>query len=344
MSTWHRTASLDEHGAHVLVELTDDAFEECIAEGFPRTEDGRCAAAWWLFHALPNLCGGDRTQLYHDYPQHPKHLLASSAGRVVEVTPSLAIVDGWLEVQGMRGDTWNVEVYGDEVYEQNAMGDAVLTSAGEPVVIGSERAPHCGQVVVTIDSAQGVSKTNSIVLAVDVLSRRPLMCFSDNTVLHDDLARVAQLVAMQFQPRRSRLHHDVCTVVCEADGAGRHTAHELTFLGVPHQLFFQSKDGNAEKCIVQAKRRVEARPRDAPLVMQEECDELQRDEKNHLKGRKDCLMMYGMANVWIDEHPWVPPVDKAAEQDRANRLYTYEPLRPGERGARVGHARPRTGV
>jgi hypothetical protein len=293
MDTQHLTPTGD------IVTLTQAQFDDCTKEGFSDSDDGRCAAAWWLFHALPNLCSGDRVTLMHDYPQHPKHLLAASSGRVVEATPELAPVDGHLEVMGMRGDLWSVEIYGDN---------------DTPI-------EHSGQVVIAIDSAQGVQKTNSIVLAVDKRDRRILAAFFDNTILHDDLARVAQMVAKFFEPRkRSHLHCDKVTIVCEADGAGRHTGHELTFLGVPHELFWQSKNNNAERCITQAKRRIEANPTGAPLVLQEECDELKRDEKNQLKGRKDALMSFGIANVYIDERPFSPVLDAVAEKDRRGRM------------------------
>jgi hypothetical protein len=304
------------------VELSDEEFDDCVKEGFTRSEDGRCAAAWWLKHALPNLCGGDRVTLFHDYPQHEKHLLAASAGRVIEATPTLAEVDGHLEVIGMRGDVWNIEIYGEH---------------GEPI-------DHSGQVVVTIDSAQGVGKTNSIVLATDKRDRRILAAFWDNTILHDDLARVAQMVAAFFVPRkRSPYHHDKVTIICEADGAGRFTAHELTFLGVPHELFWQSKNNNSERCVVQAKRRIEAKPHGAPLVLQEEADELQRDEKNQLKGRKDCVMMAGVANIIIDERPYEPPIDVVAEKDRRNRMSFQESLRDHDMSNRRG-GRPKWGT
>lgn len=315
-STFHRTATGE------VAELTDEMFDYCVKEGFSRTDDGRCAAAWWLLHALPNLCGGDRTTLQHDYPQRPEHLLAASSGRVIEATPSLAEIDGHLEVMGMRGDLWSIEIYGRD---------------GEPY-------DHSGQVVIAIDSAQGVGKTNSIVLAVDKRDRRPLACFWDNTILHDDLARVAQMVAQFFAPRkRSPYHHDKVTIICEADGAGRFTAHELTFLGVPHELFWQSKENNSERCVVQAKRRIEARPHGAPLVLQEECDELRRDEKNQLKGRKDCIMMYGIANIIIDDRPYEPPVDIVAEKERRNRMSFQQSLQDHDASNRRG-GRPRWGA
>lgn len=332
----HRYVSLVEQQQSYRSDepISDDEWEDCKREGFT----DRRAGAWWLKEALPNKCGGDRVRLMHDYPQHPKHLLAMSTGRVIEATPALAEVDGYLEVIGMRGDLWVAEIYGEPVYS-----DTLVDAAGDPLVIATEPIEHSGQVVVVIDSAQGVGKTNSIVLAIDKRDRRILACFADNTILHDDLARVAQMVALYFAPRRrSPLHHDRTTIVVEADGAGRFTAHELTFLGVPHELFWQSKDNNAERCVVQAKRRIEARPNGAPLVLQEECDELRRDEKNRLEGRKDCVMMVGLANVWIDEHPYEPPVDVVAEKDRRSRM-TFQASLADHDAQSSARVRPRWG-
>ena len=318
--TRHRLTTPGPNGDFIGI-FTDEQFAECQREGFTNRE----AAAWWLLHALPNLCAGDRTQLMHDYPQRYEHLLAASAGRVIEVTPELAIVDGYLEVIGMRGDTWHVEVYGERIDDAGAT-DAIA---------------HSGQVVITIDSAQGVQKTNSIVLATDKRDRRHIACFWDNSVIHDDLARVAQWVAAFFKPRRRHSsHNDSVTVICEADGAGRHTAHELTFLGVPHELFWQSKNNNAERCVTAAKRHTEARPTGAPLVLQEECDELQRDDKNQLKGRKDCIMMVGVANVIIDRSPYVAPLDPIAEKDRKNRMSFAASLADHDASTRKGGRAP----
>ena len=270
----------------------------------------REVAAWFMW-ARDNKCGGDMLRARREYPIRVEDCWSASSGRVVEATPPVATLDGTIEVTGMRGDAWHIEVYSD----------------------GEDAIQHSGQIVIAIDSAQGVGKTHSIVVAVDKRTRRVLACFADNTILHDDLARVAQTCAMYFKPRAaSRTHHDRTQVVCEADGAGRHTAHELSFLGVPHDLFWQSKNNNAERCVVAAKRHIESNGHPAPKVLTEECDELHRDERSHLKGRKDCLMMYGIAMLTIDASPYVQPADPEAHRDRRNRMTFADSLADHDAG------------
>ncbi len=289
--------------------ITDEQWLMAQGEGFT----DRSAAAYWLAELLPAKAGGNLVMLMHEFPQKQEHMFSSGAGRVVEITPPLAEVDGHLEVTGMRGDAWNVEIYGE---------------LGAPIV-------HSGQVVVTVDTAYGVKKTNSIVLATDMETRRPLACFWSNEILHDDLARVAADVTRFFSPPLKSAKRDRCTLVVEADGIGHGTCVELMTLGVPHHRFYQGKDDNAERCITQAKRRVEAGMKGAPSIMLEECDELHRDERKHFKGRKDVLMMFGIANVWIDSHAFTPAPDPEARKDKANRMHFEDSLREHEQQQRL---------
>lgn len=313
------------------VKITDAEWQTARSEGFT----DRRAAAWWLKEALPNKCTGSWAMLLHDFPQKEEHLFASDHGRVITVDPPLAVVDGHLEVHGLRGDTWAIEVYGEHDYLMRGT-DYVYDDNGKPVVTDTRQIADSGQVVITVDTAYGVKKTNSIVLAVDKKSRRPLACFHDNTILHDDLARVAMTLRDFYKTKRpptmKHIYNDSVTLVVEDDGIGSATCTELMTLGCPHERFHQGNvdlvgNSNASRCITAAKTHIEAGMRGAPSILRAECRELVRDEKQQLKGRKDCVMMYGMANVIIDERPYQAPRDKEAEKERAQRMSFEDSLR-----------------
>lgn len=329
------------------VEITDEEWQICKREGFT----DRRAGAYWLKEALQK-CAGSMLMLMHDFPQKEAHLFAAGLGRVILADPPAAVVDGYLEVNGLRGDTWNVEVYGEKVYAMNG-AEYVYDENGNPVVERIEQIPDSGQVVITVDTAQGVKKTNSIVLAVDKKDRRPLACFWDNTILHDDLARVAQTVREFFSRKRAAtLQHvffDSVTVVIEDDGIGGATCTEAMNIGLPHERWHQGNvgpDGNSlsAACITAAKTHLEAKPVPSPAILRSECRELVRDEKQQLKGRKDCVMMYGLANLIIDRSPYVPPRDKGAEKERRARVSFQDSLKDYEASADGGTVRPKWGT
>lgn len=323
---------VEGHKAYRLdVPITDAEWQTAKDEGFT----DRRAAAWWLKHALPNLCAGSDLILMHDFPQKASHLFAAGLGRVILVDPPTAVVDGHLEVHGLRGDTWAIEVYGEHDYLMRG-GEYVYDDNGKPIVVDTKQIADSGQVVITVDTAYGVKKTNSIVLAVDKHTRRPLACFADNTILHDDLARVAMTLRDFYSRKRAptlkHIYNDSVTLVVEDDGIGSATCTALMELGCPHERFHQGNvdlvgNSNASRCITAAKTHIEAGLRGAPAILRAECRELVRDEKQQLKGRKDCVMMYGMANIIIDERPYQHPRDKEAEKERAQRMSFEDSLR-----------------
>lgn len=297
--------------------ITDLEWEECRKEGFRI----RSAAAWWLRHALPNLCGNDKLQLRHDFPQKDDHLFAVGIGRVIEVTPSIAMVYRHLEVPSISGDMWRVELYGDTwLREQLGRKQWVCT----PIT-------HSGQVVVSIDTAMGRKKTNSVVLATDKRDRRILGALWSSTIRYDDIARVAGAMRHHFSTRLFP-----ATVVCENDGVGDATCERLDARGIPHEPFSQT-GGNQEKCITGTKRRIEAGAKGVPKLLRDECKKFVRNEKGDYEGPKDCVMTYGMALTWIDEHPFVPAIDPVAVKERKQRVYLDERLAEDDR---TGHGRP----
>jgi hypothetical protein len=327
--------------------ITDEQWERAKAEGFRR----RKAAAWW-FHEGLQRCAGSELMLMHDFPQKEEHLFAAGLGRVILADPPVATVDGHLTVHGLRGDDWQIEVYGENVYRMDGF-DYVYDAAGHPVVEDTVQIEHSGQVVITIDTAYGVKKTNSIVLAVDKNTRRILACFSDNTIKHDDLARVAQTMREFFSLKRAatftHIYYDDVTVVCEADGIGDATATELMNIGCPHERFYQGNvdlvgNSNSARCVMAAKTHIEASRFPGPAILRTECRELVRDEKQQLKGRKDCVMMYGMANLVIDERPYQHPLEAASEAARKRRKGFEEALKDYEKERGGAGARPKWGT
>ncbi len=327
--------------------ITDEQWAHTIDEGFT----DRRAAAWWLTEGMQRSAGSE-LMLMHDYPQIERHLFAAGLGRVILADPPEAIVDGHLTVHGLRGDDWYIEVYGENVYAMDGF-DYVTDSSGKPVVLRTEMIEHSGQVVITVDTAYGVKKTNSIVLAVDKLTRRVLACFADNTIKHDDLARVAQTMREFYSAKRSptlkKIYFDDVTLVVEADGIGDATGTELVNLSCPHERFYQGDldkvgNSNSYRCVMAAKTAIEGAKLPAPAILRAECRELVRDEKQHLKGRKDCVMMYGMANLIIDQRPYQHPRDKEVEKERASRVSFEESLRQYEMESGQGGYRPKWGA
>jgi hypothetical protein len=297
--------------------ITDDEWEwlHSPAMGF----SDRSAAAFWLVEVVRSKCAGDVVRAMHEYPQIEAHMFQAGADRVIGVTPPLAGVHRHVDVPGIFGDLWQVEVYGAVSYDDS----------GARTVTPWE---HSGQVVVSVDTAHGVKATNSCVLAVDKRDRRILSAFWSDTIKHDDLARVAAAVQHAFAPSTAAKRDRRATLVVEVDGIGAATSTELYRLGVPHERWAQSGRGegktNAERCILGAKRRIEAGlPGGAPKILAEECDELHRNERGEYAGRKDTVMTYGIANVWIDEHPYEPPADPRA---RKGRVFFDDALREHE--------------
>jgi hypothetical protein len=193
---------------------------------------------------------------------------------------------------------------------------------------------HSGQLVISIDTAMGRHKTNSVVLATDKLTRSPIAALWSNSIRYDDLARAAQGVWHWYGPKGRSIVKckSYPTIVVEDDGVGDATCLELDNLGVPYERFSQAHrfDGktNQERCITATKRRVEAGLRHgAPEILREEVKRFVRDEKGDYQGPKDCIMTQGIALAHIDEHPFEHTIDPETVKDRAQRVYLEERLR-----------------
>ena len=176
-------------------------------------------------------------------------LFAAGIGRVILTTPPPAVVFKHLEVAGLAGDVWRIEVYADSYLDP-----ATRAWALSPI-------RHSGQVVISIDTAMGRGKTNSVILATDKRDRRPLACIWSPLIRYDDIARCAEVLRRHFS---SPKHNAV--IVCENDGVGDATTERMDARGIPHQVWSQVA-GNKERCITATKRRVEAGVKGVPKLL-----------------------------------------------------------------------------
>lgn len=322
--------------------ITDEQWTMCKTHGFI---DKR-AASWWLNHALPNLAMGDMMRLMHDYPQCEDDLFAIGTGRVINRIPPPAVVVEHLMVDGVFGDRWGVEIYGEE-----RLVEYVDRYGVKQKRLAVRAIEHSGQVVIAVDTAMGRRKTNSVVAAIDKRDRRYLACFWSNTVRYDDLGTIAANMRNHFSSRKNRvlgvMRDFDAEIVVEDDGVGDATTERLDRLSVPYVRFSQTgadkakgdhaarKVGNQERCITATKRRVEGGLRAAPQLLRDEIKRFIKNPKGEYEGPKDCIMTTGIALTHIADHPYEQPTDHEANAERARRVYLEDRLREDrvQRGA-----------
>ena len=277
--------------------ITDDEWARMQREGYTLRE----AAAWFLTVGVEK-CGGSELRAYHEYPQLESHLFQAGADRVIRKTPPIAPIFEHIDVHGVGGEKWRFEVYG------------VLDAHG--VVQPWEPS---SQLMMAIDTAYGIHKTNSVVKLADKRDCRILGSFSSKTIKADDLARVAQAVMYRYSEGERRVQ-----LIVEENGVGKWTCHELDKLGVPYETIDQGKDDNAEQCIVEVKRAIEGEMTPSDSELAEECDSLHKDEKGRLVGYKDNIMTYGMMLVKRRSDGYDNPVD---ERERKRRVYFADAMK-----------------
>lgn len=288
------------------------------------------AAHYWLREILPNKCEGDIITAFREYPPQERHMFQVSDSRVVMVDPPQAVVidDACFSVFGIAGDSWRVEVYGSKH----------VGPRGEEQIAAHE---HSGQLVCTVDTARGIEVSRSVVLVTDKRDKRILACCASDKLRYDDLARVAMETCAHFAAQQKGCKVEL---VVEDDGVGDATCLALERLGFPFVRFSQgtidetTKKTNKEKCITLAKRALEAGSTTVPSELKEECDELHKDEKGRYRGRKDVVMMYGMALVWVQTNAFDP---KTRDPERKEKNYYQEALQQhlASRRTRVGWGR-----
>lgn len=302
--------SVEDQGSYRLDPDLITAEEWAHASGRHGFTD-RGAAAWWLAHALPNLCQGDWSRLMHDYPQSEWHLFAATTGRVITVTPRVAPVVDRIPVPGMGGKVWGVDVY-------------------------VPPARCSGNVLVSVDTAYGVNKTRSVVLVTDVSDGRILAGFASPLIVYDDLARVAQMAWHTYREGMPKvpLVHGRCDVIIEINGIGHSTAHEAGKIGLPFIAMDQLKNYHvhgADACVKAVKRKIEVVGPDGlslvagPPELAEECDSLTK-QGGKLEGLKDVIMTYGMALVRRIELGIIDERWKAPRKD-PNKIYIEDRMK-----------------
>lgn len=288
--------SVEAHDSYRADErlITDEQWEECSDKhGFTM----RSAAAWWLAVALPGRVGGDMTSLMHDFPQRPEHLFAVAAGREIKLTPKIAPVYDTLKCIGKDGEQWTIDIYGDPVGRYDELSGRVVVDDDAPLDIRR----HSRLVFVTVDT-RGAGKSRGTVVVGDGGTGRLLGCLASDRIEHDDLAACAQVAADFWRSRIEETSGERTRVVVliENNGIGRATCTEARRIGLEHAEVDQSpttQEGKSESamCLLAAKRAIELTTiADGPPELAEECDELRRDERGNLVGRKDVLMSIGM--------------------------------------------------
>lgn len=238
-------------------------WEWCQSEGFGR----RDAAAWWCW-ALETKLGGDRLALMREYPQREEHMFQADAARFIRTTPKTTDPQSVYSVHGVEGDTWAVGVW---------------------------RTPEegSGQYLIGVDTAAGKEKDRSVVIVADKRDGRLCAALVSDTIMADDLARVA-LDLQRYYQRDDAMTGKPYRVACliEDNGIGEATCQAGARLGLMYERVTTTEESRYQG-LTAARRAVESGLLYGPKELAEECDELHRDELGRFKGRKDMLMAYG---------------------------------------------------
>lgn len=275
-----------------VVVLTATQWSFAQAEGFT----SEAAAAWWLLHALPNLCAGDLVRLMHDYPQHPRHLFQASEARLIRVTPKVLEAIDHVQTLGVGGDVWTTRVF---IKPEDTSGACCIG----------------------VDTSQARGASRSVVLVVDKADGRICACLADAFIKEDDLARVA----LTMQHHYERVGMPTPRAHIENNGIGSATEHQAQRIGLIYEPVVQSGDKwstTTDECITAAKRAIEAANPEhgfGPKELAQECNELRRDAKTGAyTGRKDVIVTYGIC-LRVRERDGHSTRDKEAERLRRER-------------------------
>ena len=246
--------------------ITDDEWRWAQDEGFSM----RAAAAYWLREIVPNKCGGDVAKAMHEYPQRPEHMFQASSSRTIAVTPEVRQPTHEIRVPGASSE-WVVDVY---------------------------RQPEntSGHVVIGVDTSLARQRSRSAVVVVDKADLAICACLASDVIREDDLARVALAAQAAYEGwDRLRARPIPAFIVCESNGIGQATCHQLDRLGASYDSLEQD-EASKDQCVLEAKRAIESGQCSGPVELAEECDELHRDPKTgRYVGRKDVIMALGMA-------------------------------------------------
>lgn len=246
--------------------LSAEDWEWCQAEGFGRKD----SAAWWVW-ALKNKLGGDRLALMREYPQREEHMFQADSARFIRTTPKVLPSSTTYTTPGMDGESWSVAVY---------------------------REPHegSGQYVIGVDTAAGKERDRSCIVVVDKRDGRLAASFVSDTIMADDLARIALDLQRRYttnDPNTGDVRR--VSVLIEDNGIGEATCQAGMRLGLMFERLTTTEESKYQG-LSSAKRAVESGLLTGPKELADECDELHRDELGRFKGRKDLLMAYGFVS------------------------------------------------
>lgn len=244
--------------------ITDEEWATMQGRGF----NLRSAAAHWLRVTLPKA-GGDVIRARGEYPQIEEDMFELGGGRYILRTPKEAEVFDTLDVMGVRGDVWQVELHA-------------------PPEGGSRH------FVIAVDTALAEGSSNSGLVAIDVATCEIVASIASDRLKYDDLARCAQALQHALHVDRRR---EAPTLLVEDNGIGTATCNELDMLGASYSRVHQEGDSSGsttEECMLAAKTAIEGDVVwEAPHVLCEECDEVSKVGKQ-FRGKKDLLMCLGM--------------------------------------------------
>jgi hypothetical protein len=242
--------------------ITEEEWEWCRSEGFGR----RDAAAWWVW-VLNTKLGGDRLALMREYPQREEHMFQADSARFIRSTPKVHPWTALYETHGLDGDAWKVRVW---------------------------RTPEegSGQYLIAVDTAAGKERDRSVILVADKRDGRLCAAFSSDTIMADDLARIALDLQRRYTTTTQHGETYRCPVLIEDNGIGEATCQSAARIGLMFERVTTTEDSKYQG-LSAAKRAVESGTLYGPEELAEECDELHRDDLGRFKGRKDMLMTYG---------------------------------------------------
>lgn len=279
-------------------------------EGFTDSE----AKAWWLW-ALENLCGGDVVRCMREFPQKPEHMFQAAEQRWVRKTPRVLEPVDRVRVLGVT-EEWVLDIY-------------------------TKPADCSRDVMIGVDTATGKGQDRSVVAVVDRTSKRLLACFSSDTALGDDVAKVAQAAYQHFTTdyidlRTMKTEYRRPAMLVEDNTTGQVVIQPLQRLGVPFESF-DTDEATKLQGMSEAKRAVEAGILEGPKELAQECDECHRDEYGKFKGHKDILMACGFCYRRIVAAP--PIVTVKQDIAREDRVDGKAMLRRAMREARMNQWR-----
>ena len=317
--------SFEDHVQYRLPadDLPDHVEEWLRTEGFTN----RKAMAWW-WDNLEEKLNGDKHKAFREYPQLERHAFSVAEGRWVMKDPDPITpfkVDRYPS-KLTENYTWEIEWY-------------------VPIEETS------GQLVISVDTAEGGGGDNSVILARDKQTRGIICAFWHNYCHRDELGFLAvtvqeQLTAeVRYRRLNQRQYHLVDPViVCETNGPGKYTFQTIKDLGGTAIPFKTGSDvsGLQHDCLRSAKRDIEAGLAFGPALLGEECQSLHRKiyadgRTGPWVGKKDMMMTLGFSGLHIDKNPYIEPLteEQKAELARAStvaRIRAEEAMPKGRGG------------